>query len=302
MIVQPTVTATTVAAPVASAPFVSGPVVTAIVTCMTDQERPFVAEGLRSVMRQTMPCAIRLYVRDDNDWIDELLARLAPGGQLPRGPWSLEVRRVPRMNSATVRNLGVEEAETTYVAFLDSDDIWLPRKIERQVAAAERLGVPFVGADHVMITECGRRFAFGAAKFLPMTSSWLVARHYMRRHPFNESIFRREDKDWWHRRHHDAPRYRLPEFLIAYRVRPSSKSAQGVRTTRKVQLARLSTRPGLRWAILGASWLHHRLNRRNYYACHPNAASGAVWEGITYHALDPLPGLTGELVLRPQKP
>jgi glycosyltransferase involved in cell wall biosynthesis len=270
--------------------------VTAIVTCMTEQERPFVESGLRSVMRQTMPCAMRLYVRDDNGWIDKLLNRLPAEGLA-----ALELRRLPCMNSASVRNLGVEEADTKYVAFLDSDDIWLPDKTERQLATAERLDVPFVGADHVMITEAGRCFAFGAAKYLPMTSSWLVTRRYMRRHPFNEAVYRREDKEWWHCRPHDAPRYRLPEFLIAYRVRSSSKSAQGKRTTRKVQLARLSTRPGLRAGILGASWLHHRLNRRNYYARHPGAVTGVTWEGVTYGARVDLPPLSGELAFKAQR-
>lgn len=302
MVLQPNAVASAVAAPLASSTSVIDPVVTAIVTCMTDQERPFVAEGLGSVLQQTMPCAIRLYVRDDNLWIDELLARLALSSPQTCGHVSIDMRRIPRMNSAAVRNLGVEEAETKYVAFLDSDDVWLPRKIERQVAVAEQLDVPFVGADHVLITESGRRFAFGTAKYLPMTSSWLVARHYMRSHPFNEALYRREDKEWWHRRRHDAPRYRLPEFLIAYRVRLSSKSAQGVRTTRKVQLARLSAWPGLRWALLGASWLHHRARRRNYYVRHPLVKRNVSCDRITYQASETPPRLSGDLVLRTQKP
>ena len=34
---------------------------------------------------------------------------------------------------ATARNLGIEEAIGDYIAFLDSDDIWLPNKIEIQI-------------------------------------------------------------------------------------------------------------------------------------------------------------------------
>src|SRR4051812_19294567 len=33
-----------------------------------------------------------------------------------------------------VRNVGLQEAQGEFVAFLDSDDIWLPEKIERQLA------------------------------------------------------------------------------------------------------------------------------------------------------------------------
>ena len=115
------------------------PRVTAIVTCMTDAERPFVREGLLSVIAQTITCAIRLYVRHDNHWIDRLVEDMP----------EVELCRVPPMNSATVRNLGVQEARSDFVAFLDSDDVWLPNKIERQLAVADDLGVPFVGADHM---------------------------------------------------------------------------------------------------------------------------------------------------------
>jgi len=34
---------------------------------------------------------------------------------------------------STARNLGLEKSEGTWVAFLDSDDYWLPRKLERQM-------------------------------------------------------------------------------------------------------------------------------------------------------------------------
>jgi glycosyltransferase involved in cell wall biosynthesis len=38
-------------------------------------------------------------------------------------------------NPATVRNAALREARGRFVAFIDSDDLWLPQKLERQLAA-----------------------------------------------------------------------------------------------------------------------------------------------------------------------
>ena len=35
------------------------------------------------------------------------------------------------------RNIGVEQAKTSWIAFLDSDDEWLPKKLERQLGWAQ---------------------------------------------------------------------------------------------------------------------------------------------------------------------
>lgn len=39
---------------------------------------------------------------------------------------------------ATARNLGIEKSTGDYIAFLDSDDIWLPKKLEVQIGLMEK--------------------------------------------------------------------------------------------------------------------------------------------------------------------
>jgi teichuronic acid biosynthesis glycosyltransferase TuaG len=42
---------------------------------------------------------------------------------------------------ATARNLGIEKSTGDYIAFLDSDDIWLPKKLEVQIKLMEKYQV-----------------------------------------------------------------------------------------------------------------------------------------------------------------
>lgn len=109
------------------------PLVSVIVPAFN--RRHTIGRALRSVAEQTYR-PIEIIVVDDcsTDGTAEAVSEL---------DLDLEVKLIrhpANQGGSAARNTGIAAARGDYVAFLDSDDRWLPRKTELQVEAMERLG------------------------------------------------------------------------------------------------------------------------------------------------------------------
>jgi glycosyltransferase involved in cell wall biosynthesis len=95
------------------------------------------AEAVESVLAQTWR-DFELIVVDDgsNDSTAEHLSRMLHERREP-GDVAVRIERIEnRRGPAAARNRGVALARAPMVAFLDSDDLWLPRKLELHLAYA----------------------------------------------------------------------------------------------------------------------------------------------------------------------
>lgn len=225
--------------------------VTAIVTCMTDAERPFLREALQSVHDQTLPCEAIVVALESNTWIDDIVAEF-PDVRL--------VRRPPGWEGAA-RHTGIDAARTEFVAFLDSDDVWLPTKTRKQVDVLRERGGDLAGVDHILMTEQGKPFAYGLACYQAMPSSWMVRREAMLRYPLDPDVPMGVDWQWWTSTWQMVRKVRLPEPLIRYRVRGQSLSTPVARKRLKLALANLSHLPIARPLLLAATYALYRLYR-----------------------------------------
>jgi len=145
------------------------PLVSAIIP--TYNRAHVICDAVESILAQTYR-PIEVIVVDDGSK-DDTLQRLKEYGD--------RIRVISQANAgpAAARNRGIAMAQGELIAFLDSDDLWLPQKIERQVALLEQAGesVPCCLSNIMMKWNSGDRASFDIALLKPPVEQgiWLNA-------------------------------------------------------------------------------------------------------------------------------
>lgn len=104
-----------------------------ITPCYNSQA--YIAEAIESVLIQTFPYWELLVV--DNCSTDNT-ASIIQRYVLQDSRIKYLKTNTPSSSPVSPRNIGVSKARGRYIAFLDSDDAWLPDKLERQMAMFEK--------------------------------------------------------------------------------------------------------------------------------------------------------------------
>jgi glycosyltransferase involved in cell wall biosynthesis len=77
-------------------------------------------------------------------------------------------------NVAAVRNAGVAAGSGAWIAFLDSDDVWVPGKLEIQVNLLRQTGKHWTYGGYVLMNDAGQVVPLKAGTYKPF-SGWIVA-------------------------------------------------------------------------------------------------------------------------------
>ena len=127
----------------------------------------FIAESIRSVLSQTYT-QWELLIADDcsTDNTADVVASF-------NDQRIHYLRNNKNIGAAETRNKALRMAKGRYIAFLDADDLWMPTKLEHQIAFMQKYGYAFTFTDYQIINEDGSL----TGKTLKMPSS-LTYRQY----------------------------------------------------------------------------------------------------------------------------
>ena len=103
----------------------------------------YIAESINSVIAQTYTNWELIIVDDcSTDGTDDAVSSFLSDSRIKY------LKNEKNSGAAISRNKALREATGKYVAFLDSDDLWHPEKLERQVAFMEKNGYKFTYTDY----------------------------------------------------------------------------------------------------------------------------------------------------------
>lgn len=189
----------------------------------------FVAETIRSVQAQTYTNWELLFQddcsTDETKAIVEKFASVDSRIKYECNPYN--------SGAAITRNNALRRAEGKWIAFLDSDDLWLPEKLELQIRFMEEHGYDFTYHEYTEMTEDGIDNGIYVSgikkvnKFDMYACCWpgCLAVMYNREKigliQIND-IRKNNDTAMWLKVVHHAPCYLLEKNLARYRRRKGS--------------------------------------------------------------------------------
>ncbi len=192
-----------------------------------------IGETIESILNQTIP-PTEVIVIDDGS-LDGTAGVVRSFGA------RLKYERQENAGASAARNHGIALAKGEYIAFLDADDLWLPQKLEKQIALLERnpdlrwvYSDAFIFADGQpeSTTRVGRHLKLWSGNvfeplllgnFIPSPTPVIHRAVFAQLNAFAQ-LTQCEDWEMWLRIAQYYPLGVVPEPLARYRLSKVSKS------------------------------------------------------------------------------
>lgn len=212
-------------------PLMNTPVLTSIIMPVFNSEKTL-RDSVRSIQAQTVGDWELVLIDDrSRDTSRSLILELAT--EEPRiRPLLLETN----VGAALARNAGLELAQGRFVAFLDSDDLWFPHKLERQLETMERTGAGLSFTDYEWIDPGGSKLgvvvrASDRPTWNELTwgnniglSTSMLDTTKVGKPPMRNLRLNHDFALWLELLRKRCLAVRVPEVLVRYRVLPGSLS------------------------------------------------------------------------------
>ena len=217
---------------------VTPPTVSVIVPCF--QQAEYLAEAVASVVAQTLS-DWEIVIVDDGS--TDATAETARGLIATYPDRRIRLLRQDNQGVSSARNNGIAASSGRYILPLDADDLLMPEMLEKTVALLD--------VDPSVSIAYTDQHQFGAVHRIVKTAEWDTDVQ-RRRNLFNAGLYRREvwaavggynpnmrlgyeDWDFWiGAAERGFVGKRVPEALIGYRVKASSRQVQALQHHRQL--------------------------------------------------------------------
>lgn len=198
----------------------------------------FIEEAIRSVMGQTYRNWELLVIDDGSkdDTVDVVKRLCREDGRITL------LQNPQNMGVAHTRNRGLDLCDGRYAALLDSDDVWHPEKLEKQLLLAQDTGADVIYCSYGIMDEQGakqcedflvpaqtdfeRTLIQGYISCSTALLSPKVARHYR----FDDQYYHEDLALWLQILRDGCPARGVTEVLAQYRVMEGTRAANKLRS------------------------------------------------------------------------
>ena len=118
-----------------------------------------IKSAIESVLNQTYKEPIEIIVVNDGskDGCEKIVEKMIINNQTNR---TIKLINKPNGGVSSARNRGIKEANGEYIAFLDSDDMWHPQKLELVLEALIDDSIKFLGHRYTLENNFNQTFKF----------------------------------------------------------------------------------------------------------------------------------------------